>query len=202
MSLNGINTTTTQSAYQTKLDSTKTTADTTGSTAVSTDDDTSVIYETSSAAATTATSYTDSSSIVAQLKADAEARTATLRSIVEQLISKQSNAYSVATSGGLKSLFENLEVDAQTKAQAQEDISEDGYWGVKATSQRLVDFAKALSGGDASKIDELTEAIKKGFEQAEAAWGGTLPDICQQTYDAVMKAMDEWKAEATSQTEA
>ena len=37
---------------------------------------------------------------------------------------------------------------AAEKAQAQKDIDEDGYWGVKQTSQRLFDFASALAGDD------------------------------------------------------
>ncbi len=36
----------------------------------------------------------------------------------------------------------NFTVDAATKAQAQKDIGEDGYWGVKQTSQRLFDLWK------------------------------------------------------------
>ena len=39
-------------------------------------------------------------------------------------------------------------MDEKTRLQAQKDIAEDGYWGVEQTSERLVSFAKALSGGD------------------------------------------------------
>lgn len=42
-------------------------------------------------------------------------------------------------------------VDAATKAQAQKDISEDGYYGVKQTSERLFDFASALAGDDVER---------------------------------------------------
>ena len=88
-----------------------------------------------------------------------------------------------------------VEVDAETKAQAQADIAEDGYWGVNATSDRIIDFAKALTGGDPSKLNDMMEAFKKGYEQAEKTWGGKLPEISQKTYDAVIekfnKLMDE-----------
>ena len=50
-------------------------------------------------------------------------------------------------------------VDAATKAQAQKDISEDGYYGVKQTSERLFDFASALAGDDVEKMKKMQTAI-------------------------------------------
>ena len=88
----------------------------------------------------------------------------------------------------------NFTVDPATKLQAQEDISEDGYWGVKQTSERILDFANALTGGDPDKIESMREAFKKGYEQAEKTWGGELPEISKKTYDAVMKGFDEMAA--------
>ena len=86
-------------------------------------------------------------------------------------------------------------------AQAQADIAEDGYWGVNQTSDRIVDFAKALTGGDPNKIEEMREAFKKGFKQAEEKWGGELPEISQKTYDAVLEKFDAWAAETTQKAE-
>ena len=97
--------------------------------------------------------------------------------------------------GSLKNIFENLRVDDATRLLAQQEISEDGYWGVKQTAARAVDFAKSLSGGDPSKLAELKAAIEKGYEQAEKAWGGTLPDICYLTKEATMKGLDDWAAQ-------
>jgi predicted KAP-like P-loop ATPase len=77
-------------------------------------------------------------------------------------------------------------------ADAQAAISEDGAFGVKAVSERIVSFAIAISGGDSSKLAELKKAIDKGFEQAEKSFGGTLPDICSETYDEIMRKLDEW----------
>ncbi len=80
----------------------------------------------------------------------------------------------------------NFTVDAQTKADAEAAISEDGYWGVKQTSARIFDFAKALAGDDPDKMKKMQDAVEKGFKQAEDAWGGSLPgercissSICQ-----------------------
>lgn len=133
---------------------------------------------------------------IAKLKADADARLSQLKGIVEQLISKQGKASETVS---IWEQFKNgildgsIEVDEATAKQAQEDISEDGYWGVKQTSERILDFAKAITGNDASKAEEMRDAIKKGFEEAGKLWGGELPEISQKTYDAVMKGLDEWK---------
>ena len=84
-------------------------------------------------------------------------------------------------------------VDAATKEQAQKDIAEDGYWGVNQTSDRIVDFAKALAGDDPAKADKMIEAFQKGYKEATKTWGKTLPDISSRTYDAVMEKMNKWK---------
>ena len=95
------------------------------------------------------------------------------------------------------------DISPEDQAAAQEAISEDGYWGVKQTSERIVSFAKALVGGDPSRIEEMRDAFIKGYEAAEKAWGGSLPEISRQTYDAVMKLFDEWagKSDGTGKVE-
>lgn len=84
-------------------------------------------------------------------------------------------------------------VDPQTKAQAQKDIADDGYWGVDQTSQRIFDFAMALTGGDADKMEEMRDAFEKGFKQATKTWGKELPEISQRTYSATQKLFDDYK---------
>ena len=196
MSLNGINSNQTASTYQNKIDAVTAAATAKTSTpAAKSASDIGVVYEKSN------TAY-DSKQIVAQLKADAEARTASMKNLVEKLFTKQSQAFQLAYRTNPDSIWSqirqgNFVADEQTIAQAKEDVSEDGYWGVKQTSDRILDFAKALSGGDASKIETLTNAIKKGFKKAENLWGDKLPDISQRTYDAVMKGIEDWKAEAS-----
>ncbi len=140
--------------------------------------------------------YKVNSEVITKLKADADARYNQLQNIVSQLISKQSNAFATATDMWNLLREGKLEVDPETKAQAQKDIAEDGYWGVEATSQRIIDFANALTGGDPSKIDAMKDAFLKGFKQAEKTWGGKLPEISQRTYDAVLEKFDQLKADA------
>ena len=43
------------------------------------------------------------------------------------------------------------------------------------------------------KMEKMVDAFKKGFDQATKAWGRSLPDISQKTYDAVMKKFEDYK---------
>lgn len=167
--------------------------------------DKGVVYEPSGDKATEGTvkkKYTPNTELIAKMKADADARTEQLRSIVEKLITGQGNA--LANADDIWSFLRkgDFTVDAETKAQAQADIAEDGYWGVKQTSDRIVDFAMALTGGDPSKLESMRDAFKQGFEQATKTWGDKLPDISQQTYDAVMKKFDDIAAQNATETQA
>lgn len=196
MDVNGVT-----SSYATN--STPATTSTKSTAAVATDNaskDTAVVYE-SSAKKSTGKTYTPNTAVVNQMKADAEARTSQLRSLVEELISKQGNSYSIGTDSDMWKLLRsgNLTIDEAAKKQAQEDISENGYWGVSQTSSRILDFAKALSGGDPDKIDAMQKAFEKGFKQATKEWGDTLPSISQDTYKAVQEGFDKWREEAKAQ---
>ena len=157
-----------------------------------------VVYEPSKETSkdTVTKTYTQNTNLVNKLKADADAHAKQLQSIVEKLMNQQGQTYNSAN--GIWSVLAsgNLKVDAATQAQAKKDIAEDGYWGVEQTSDRIIDFATALTGGDPSKIEEMREAFKKGYKQAEKTWGGQLPDISQRTYDAVMQKFDKLAEEA------
>ena len=167
----------------------------------STKTDTGVVYEKSSGQTSgTVTKKTDNA-LVNKLKADAEQRTSQLRSLVEKMMTKQGVAIGTADSMWSFLAKGNFTVDEATRAQAQADIADDGYWGVDQTSDRILDFAKALSGNDPEKADLLLDAFKKGFKEATKSWGQDLPDISQRTYDAVVEKFNKWK-NGTDETEA
>ena len=75
--------------------------------------------------------------------------------------------------------------------QANELISEDGYFGIAKTSQRIIDFVIQGAGDDIEKLKAGREGVLRGFAAAEKAWGGSLPDICSQTTDKSIKAIDD-----------
>lgn len=163
----------------------------------------SAVYEPSAETEKTDTVTTKqkNEAIISRLKADAEARTQQLQQLVQQMISKQGNAYGQANDMWKFLASGKFTVDAQTKAQAQADIAEDGYWGVKQTSERIFDFAKALSGGDMDKMKEMQAAFEKGFKQATKTWGKELPQISQDTRSAVNKLFEDFYAGNQKDTE-
>lgn len=74
-------------------------------------------------------------------------------------------------------------------------ISENGEWGVKAVSDRIMNMAVALSGGDASKAEVLRNAVIKGFAQVGDV--KKLPQVCQDTYKEIMNRFDHWEKNGT-----
>lgn len=140
-------------------------------------------------------SEADRAKIVQQMKEADAARQNQLIELVNKTLSGQANAYGKAGNIWQRLRSGDFTVDAATKAQAQADISENGYYGVKQTSQRLFDFAKALAGDDVEKMKKMQSAMEKGFKQAEKTWGGKLPSICQDTIDSARKLFDDYFAE-------
>ena len=136
---------------------------------------------------------------IASLKAEAEAATENLRKLVEELILKQDKNYKKSTEdSSSEDLMTKLNITTEDVEAAKKAISEDGEFGVKAVSDRLVDFAKSISGGDKSKLSELISAIDEGFAAAKKALGGELPDISQQTYDETIRKLNDWADETDS----
>ncbi len=97
---------------------------------------------------------------------------------------------------GLGTTINIGEQDIDLQQLSQQDalalIAEDGYFGVEQTSDRIVDFAIGMAGGDQSRLDAILAGVEKGFQEALEAFGGWLPDISYQTYDAVQQKLDAW----------
>lgn len=166
------------------------------------------VYEKANKTDTKTKTYTRDTVTLDEIKKQAEMKLTSFRAVVEKLISTQNVKTGQAQGlsydqlmkkydGNLKELYQNMEVDDSTRLNAQQEISEDGYWGAKQTSARLIDFAKALSGGDPSKIELLRKSIEEGYKAAEKAWGGELPEISKQTIEATRKGLDDWAKEAS-----
>lgn len=190
MSVSSIGTAT-AAAYAQQTAATKTTK-TTKETTSKADQDTAVVYEHSSSSSSKTDNTRSNAAIIEQLKADAEARTSQLQSLVEKMIAKQGQTLGTADNMWSFLAKGNFTADAETIAQAKKDVAEDGYWGAEQTSERILSFAKALAGDDPDKAEELLNAFKKGYSQATKTWGGNLPSLCSDTYDLVEKKFDKW----------
>ena len=198
MSVNSVTTSmeASYSTYATKTDSAKKTENTAKV------NEAAAVYESSANEPAYTSKNVANPEVANQIKAANDARVAQLENIVHKLISGQGDAYGKANNIWQFLASGNFTVDPATKARAQADIAEDGYWGVNATSDRIVDFAVALAGDDPEKLEEMRAAFQKGFDKAAKTWGGELPDISQRTYDAVMEKFDKLtgKTEETTAT--
>ncbi len=109
-----------------------------------------------------------------------------LRIFVDKLISIQDN------------LLKNVPVkypqaiNQEQSTEAEELTSGNGDLGIDKTAGRIVEFAKAISGGDKTKVINLKEAIDQSFKEAEEILG-ELPEISVKTHDEVFKRLDEWE---------
>ena len=142
------------------------------------------------------------SSLVEQMKLDQQNRLQQMQDLVSKLMGDQAKTSVISMddlmgkNGNAKDAWAKLaeNADPATIEQAKQDVSEDGYWGVKQTSQRLFDFAMALAGDDVDKMKEMQAAMEKGYKQAEEAWGGELPQISKDTLAAANKLFEDYYA--------
>lgn len=186
----------------------KTAAENTAAKTDTKDTDKGVVYDkTENKKKDSANTIYNKDAIVSRLKADQQSRAASMQSLVERLLGKQRNLFDIANRSDKELGSMNLAKTFRGAAglaspddilKAQQDISEDGYWGVNKTSDRLVSMAIALSGGDTAKADKMMAAIEKGFDKATKAWGEKLPQICQDTMAATRQKMDDWKNGVTT----
>lgn len=204
MGLNGVN------SYYTGYEAVsgkKTAAKDIDNTTASKNTDVAATYEASNvsdkASASSVKSKAANPELIAKLKADSDNRLQQLQSLVTNMFKKQGITIGTADDMWKVLASGNFTADADTIAKAKEDISEDGYWGVKQTSDRIFDFAQALAGDDEEKMKAMKKAVEKGFKEATKTWGKELPDISKNTYNAVMDKFDKYFSyKKTDSTEA
>lgn len=88
------------------------------------------------------------------------------KKLIQSLIAEQGESYNMVL------FYRKLDVSPEVVEKAKESISDGGEYSVDSVAANIINMAKALSGGDSSKINELKEGFLKGFKEAEKAWGG------------------------------
>ena len=74
-----------------------------------------------------------------------------------------------------------LATSIQSKTKAKADVSEEGYWGAKYTSERIFDFAKTMSEGSTDRMKNMRIRMEQAVESVTKEWGSELPGLCQET---------------------
>ncbi|MBP3889391.1 MAG: hypothetical protein J6F30_17335 [Cellulosilyticum sp.] len=80
--------------------------------------------------------------------------------------------------------------------EAEKALTGNGPYSVNSVATRIMDMATSLAGNNPEKLELMRSAVKKGFESAGMTFSkitgdDKLPQICQDTYDEVMKRFDE-----------
>lgn len=122
------------------------------------------------------------------LLAESQKKAEGLINLVRNLVQEQGLDFKLVASGQQKLTADPATIDAAKAA-----ISEDGEFGVKKDAERILSFAKFAIGNDPAQLDKIRNAVQQGFDSAKEALGGTLPEISQQTYDAIMGEFDRWQ---------
>jgi len=92
--------------------------------------------------------------------------------------------------------YEGKPIAELSQSEAAELVSEDGIFGIKQTSERIANFVINGSGGDEDRMRAGREGMLQGFKEAEAMWGGKLPEISQKTMQAAIEMVDKAMYEA------
>ncbi len=154
-------------------------------------------FEKSSAAIDKATGYEKLEKLSkAQIDSLKTMQEDNLRNLVSALIGRQAGQ-TKKSEASLSSSF--MQFEASKVELSVSGVGENELFDVDSVATRIMDMAVSLSGGDSSKLSTLRDAVKKGFEQAGQAWGDELPEICNNTYDEVMKRFDYWESNGSMQ---
>ena len=148
-------------------------------------------YQKSDSAVTSETGIYSKESIKKTVDEMEKQRTQALTNMVSEMLGKQSQAKGLSF---IKDL--NLTPTQTDISEAQDSISDGGFWSVDSVASRIMDMASLLANGDASKLSTLKDAIVSGFGNAASALGrdslDDMPDITKDTYKEVMKRFDEF----------
>ena len=149
------------------------------------------------APATDTATYTDPRANAAQTRPDVAAMLEESNRKVQEIINlilplmrQQGLEISKVISGE-----QQLTTDAATIEKAKAAIAEDGEFGVRQVAERILSFAKSAIGDDPSKLAAIRAGVEKGFKEATDMLGGSLPEISQKTYAAIMGEFDRWQSE-------
>ena len=86
--------------------------------------------------------------------------------------------------------YEGKNIAELSKEEASELVSEDGFFGIDQTSERIVNFVINSANGNEELLRAGREGILEGFAQAKELWGDELPSISKQTIEQSIKMLD------------
>ena len=87
--------------------------------------------------------------------------------------------------------YEGKPITELSVDEAKDLVSEDGFFGVTQTSNRVSDFVFSFAGEDLELLQKGRDGIVQGFEEAKEMFGGELPEISYKTQERTLALIDE-----------
>ena len=91
--------------------------------------------------------------------------------------------------------YEGKPITQLSQSEASDLVSENGFFGITNTADRISNFIISAAGDDLQKLEAGKEGMLRGFKEAEKIWGGELPEISQKTIEKATQAVDKRIAE-------
>lgn len=95
--------------------------------------------------------------------------------------------------------YEGKPITELSENEAKDLLSDDGFFGIEQTSNRVAEFVFSFAGDDLELLEKGKEGIIKGFEEAEKLFGGELPEISYKTQERTLSLINE-KINSLSET--
>ena len=87
--------------------------------------------------------------------------------------------------------YEGKPITELTQDEAKDLVSENGFFGITQTSDRVANFVFSFAGDDLELLQKGREGIIQGFEEAKKMFGGELPEISYKTQERTLALLDE-----------
>lgn len=87
--------------------------------------------------------------------------------------------------------YEGKPITDLTPDEASELLSDEGFFGITQTSDRVANFVFSFSGDDVELLQKGREGVVQGFEEANKLFGGELPEISYKTQERTLALIDE-----------
>ena len=133
-----------------------------------------------------------------------------LQSMMQNILQSHNQKY--ANTAQLN--FDDVMVDASafdlpaigtTPEEAAAAIAEGGNYSVDAVATRIFSLAQTIANGDSERLATMKSAVEKGFKEAGVTFNSvtksSLPQICNDTYDEIMKRFANLEKQLAGATE-
>lgn len=87
--------------------------------------------------------------------------------------------------------YNGKNIASLSQGEAKKLVSEDGFFGIKKTAQRIAEFVLKGAGDNEELLKAGREGILQGFKEAEQTWGDKLPEISYKTIDKAVEEIDK-----------